>query len=430
MIRAQLTVIEAEPREVAWYLVPGWKEHTATQRFLTEGGRPRGIVVNAGMEEQQHDLRIAARELELEVVLDPLVLDAAFDGGAARGIVRRQPWSMNRTARPRDLRGTGGAKLVRGIVDAIGSLGCDAVISPSHYLSRGLSDPWWPVDYVLCVRLRRELDRRGLGDVRIYYRLSLPLALLRADSGLAGRFVRRLRKLEADGLWLLMHPAGLASSGPQNLRAILQACADLHRLRWPVVMERAGLLGQALVACGGAGGVTTGVASRETFDVRALEAMPSASGGFAPAQRVYVAELFSYLLREDAMKFFENRLMRARYGCQRQCCRGSGPEDSIRRPPNHYLFTKEEELRRMTRTPEHRRVTVFTGEIYQSVAGLVQATGVVKKLDATMHRLATLGRSLDAAVNAKMVLRYDLPSFGIRGPGREGPGPKPHIASS
>lgn len=78
--------------------------------------------------------------------------------------------------------GSGGALLVRQIADAAEQLGASAVIAPSHYLADGFKDPWWTVDLVLALRLRRELSRRGHNDsIRLYYRLAIPSLLARRN---------------------------------------------------------------------------------------------------------------------------------------------------------------------------------------------------------------------------------------------------------
>lgn len=416
-IRRSLSVIPPIPRAAGWYLSAGWNDHTDLVQFLADGGNPTGVVVTAAFEHRQRELRAEARQREVDVILDPHTVEQAFVGGIARGSVQRLPWSRESIARPRDFRGRAGAVLVRQIVDAIVRMGCTSVISPSHLLPRGTKDRWFETDLLLTLRLRRELDRRGLGDLRIYYRLALPGALLREEPDMPGVIVSRLRRFDIDAVWLRLHPSGPHHVGPHVVHGYLGLAKTLHQLRVPLVMEHSGYVGLAMLAYGAVGGVEGGIADGDSFDIGGLRAVPEPSddGGFGPPVRVFVPELFSYLLRADAEKFFANRLMRARYACDRTCCSGRGADESARHFRRHALHCKAELFDFLSKTPEHRRATVFVADLLKSaIVGLVQARAVVGVLDSPLRRLVRLEQALTSASKNGLRLRYDLPSLGER----------------
>jgi len=280
--------------------------------------------------------------------------------------------------------------------------------------------------------LRRELDRRGLSDVRIFYRLAIPNASLRDDPGQLGHIVERLSRLKIDGLWLRTHPSGIDNCGPVVVRTLLRACRELHRLGVPVVFEKGGILGQALVAFGGVGAIECGVAGGESFDVGAYKEMPEASadGGFGPPSRVLLPELMAYLVRKEAIVFLANRLMRARYGCNGTCCALTGPAASVRDSRRHFLYRFIDRLRSLSTVPELRRSAVFVADVNRAVSGLVQAVAVCPSLAGTQRRLSVLAHSLDSAVQSKLVLRYSQPDFDYRRSNvPPTPAVRPHVVS-
>lgn len=88
MIRPQLQLISPEPQALGWYVTPGWSDHEVLREYVAQGGLLTGIVVIPALEERQRELRAAALERDIEVVLDPHVLEQAFDGGNSRGSIR------------------------------------------------------------------------------------------------------------------------------------------------------------------------------------------------------------------------------------------------------------------------------------------------------------------------------------------------------
>src|SRR5258708_1092700 len=344
-IEPRLRVLAPEARRVGWYVSPGWNDHSVLTYFLGEGGNVTGVVVSPAMSERQKALRQAARTQGAQVVLDPHVMEQAFRGGNARGSIQRLPWARTSPATPSELAGHNGAELIQMLVSAIAEAGADAVISPTHYLSKGIRDPWWPVDLVLALRLRRELDRQGFRDVRIFHRLAVPAALLRDDPSHLSNIAAPIPPLPIDALWLRTHPSGVAHSGPFVFKGLLQGCSALHAIGVPLVFERGGPVGVALTAFGVAGGIESAICGGESFDVNALRQLPDPSvEGFGPPIRVFVPELMSYVPKDEAYALLGNRLMNARYGCRGRCCAKSGPEGSVRDSRRHFLYTFSDQL--------------------------------------------------------------------------------------
>lgn len=424
-MRSSLRLVVSEPQPAGWYVTAGWGDHEVVRRFLAGGGKLTGVVVSAGLDERQQALRVEARDKGVEVVLDTHAFEQSFEGGNSRGLIQRLPWARSTPARPRDLRGKAAASIIRAIADEIESLGCDAVIAPSHYLAAGISDRWFSVDLVLALRLRRELARRGRSNVRVYYRLGLAAALIRKDPDQVSAIAAQLRKLDIDAVWLRIHPFGTGNCGPLLFRAYMRACRTLHRIGVAVVAERTGTIGLALVALGAVGGIESGVGTGENFDVGQLVRVPNLprDGGFGPAPRVYFPGLMSYLSRSDAEVFLANRVMRAQYGCTASCCR-NGVHEMLRDPRRHMLHTRSAELAHLSVTPEEHRPAIYVDEMLApATRRIVQAANVAQSLRPALERLATLGNTIEEVQKEGLSLRYQLPPLGERRRS-EPPGPR------
>ena len=86
-----------------------------------------------------------------------------------------------------------------------------------------------------------------------------------------------LKTIEIDAVWLRIHPFGTTAAGPIALRGYIEACRDLHRVGVPLVAERSGTIGVALMAFGAVGGIESGITLGERFDARTLAAPRSPS---------------------------------------------------------------------------------------------------------------------------------------------------------
>src|SRR5262249_27963458 len=199
-----------------------------------------------------------------------------------------------------------------------------AVLAPTHLLA-ATNDPWMPVDQGLVHELREQLDRAGQQSVPIYYPLAIKANLFsNADSRQHLQAV--LSTLPIGPIWLRVHPFG-SKSGPASLRGYIDACRDFHGLGLPLVAERSGTVGVALLAFGAVGGIESGVTLGEHFNASGLLREPKNGSPFLPQPRVYLPELATFLDRERAKRFLEQRAMKASFACRDISCCRRGAQD-------------------------------------------------------------------------------------------------------
>ncbi len=278
-----------------------------------------GVVFDPTSISAQEELRSEVRQRNLWAILDTRLMELATPNGYTE---RRStlPWAGKVPHRPQDLSGAGGQGAAAAIVGFVAKYGFDGILI-GHYLQRGAQDVWFAVDLALVRELRRQLDARGLKDVALYYTLALPTSLFH-DPTKRAEIKAGLQGIEIDGLWLRVHPFG-AASGHVTLQRFIQSCRDLHSLGLPLVVEKAGSIGLALLAFGAVSGIECGVSSGDKFDFGRLNrARDNQKKGFAPHARVYLPGLGIFLDRETAARFFANRNLKASFGCQNSsCCR-------------------------------------------------------------------------------------------------------------
>jgi len=338
---------------LAFYVRARRDDHTTILTALTEGRLPTGVVVDPALDDRQRDLIAESHRLRVETVLDPMAMELATPGGRLRRAAMGLPWSGVAAQAPATLSGDDGTFLVEALADWAAGRRLRAVLAPSHYIE-GPKDPIFAIDRHLAARLREALDRRGMSSCAIYYPLAMPLASLR-DPGQAMIVANRLGSLDIDGIWLRFHPFGSTASGPVSIRRYLAACAALETLNLPLVGERTGAIGLALMAFGSVSGIECGIGLGERFDMTSLLKPRIQQDAFGPHAMVYV-ELLRLLMRRDvATKFYANGLMRSRFGCKDSSCCPKGPTSTLRDPRRHDFIRRLVEVSSLAEVPQGLR---------------------------------------------------------------------------
>jgi hypothetical protein len=339
------------------YVRPFARDFSHTARLVAGGHRVgSGVVVEAHSLARSEDLRKVARDAHMEVILDPMALELSTVGGFQRSGIAGLPWASAEPHAPEAI-STGGVRryadaLARAAVDA----GATAVLAPTHHLE-ALPSRWLGTDHELSVGLRDALDRLGHDQVSIYYPLIVKLNTARPGTRRDHLF-EQLQKTAASGaldaFWLRIPGFGSTMSGPINLRRYFELARQAHNLGLPIVAERTGTVGLALLAFGAVGGIEQGVTFGDRYDIGTLLRPGRGKGGFLPAPRVYVPEIGAFLPRDRANHLLGHRSVKNRFACQRPCCR-RGSEDMIRDPRRHFLVTRAAEVGALSQVPDDYR---------------------------------------------------------------------------
>lgn len=377
------------------YLRPGRNDHLVVGQALAAGQSVSGLVFDAYYGERHSELRELANNRGVETVLDPRSVELATEGGIALSTVRSVPWRLDGASphTPGQLR-IEGDRLSDALASYVVEHGFSGVLAPTHYREDG-RDEWGDVDAELTISLRNALDASGARETPIYY----PLVTNGRSIGswdARRRFKDRIGSLPIDAIWLRVHRFGTTECGPIALRRYIEAGRDLQSLNFPIVAERAGTVGLALLAFGSVGGIEGGITLGERFDFQTLKKKQEGSG-FSKPPRVYLPDIGAFMERKQAEDFFEIRGMKSKFGCRdAHCCR-RGVEDMLRDPRSHFLMRRSGEVASMGRLPEELRASVYLDEFLRPATDLaLTASKSFPSLDRTRDRLERMRTTLGA----------------------------------
>lgn len=327
-------------------------------QLLSEGqAGVAGVVFDAAFQEEQKELLGAINQKNLWSILDPRALELSTAGGFTDRR-RTLPWAGRRPHTVADLEGAGGNALVEEISQYAILHGYSAILAPTHYLARGYSDPWFKVDIELLEHLRETLDRNGGKDVVIYYPLSFPTNVLFDEAQRIALKLAFKDTVSVDAIWLRVHPFG-GHSGHITLQNYISSARDLQETDIPLVGEKVGAVGPALLAFGALGGLEVGVSSGESFNFGRLQKKVQPGRGFAPHRGVVFGDLGISLDTRLAKAFFENRTLRAQYSCKNvDCCR-NGHADTLKEPRRHFMLTRIAEVSQLGAIPYRDRPSIY-----------------------------------------------------------------------
>jgi len=386
-VSPQLKLLQPTKPRLGLYLRPGRNDHTVFQQLLVEGRAVSGLVLDARHLQRHHVLRETLIDDGVHAVLDPGFMELTTPGGAVLAGLDALPWGRFAPASAADLRGPTGRELAVAIAEFAKSGEFSALLAPTHLL-QSASDSNFAADRVVAGYLREELDRRGLAETCIFYPLALPARALR-DGTQRALVVEGLRSTAVDAVWLRLHPFGTSTAGPVALRLYIEAAWDLQRIGLPLVGERTGTVGVALMAFGAVGGIEGGVTLGERFDASQWSKPrdPSATPYSRPP-RVYLHGIGAFISRPSAEKLFQNRQMVAALACRDGACCRTGSDGMVRNPRRHFVLRRMAEVDRIGAVAPNARSTVYLQDYLRPAALLsVRATRLLPELEVVQLRL-------------------------------------------
>ncbi len=362
-----LRSVQAVPVPLGNYIRPTRRDQRVLLDLLGEERLPTtGLVIDPTLWGVHEELSRESFSHGLEVILDPQALDLGTPAGFERSGVKDLAWADARPHEPSDLRGDRARQVVDQILDFAEGKSFTGYLAPAHFLATAEST-WLDIDVLLAQRMREELNARGQSDRPMYYPLVVHADVLR-NPGHRRRLIERLRTVDVDAIWLKAHPFG-ASSGPLALRRYIDACRDFHALGIPIVGDRTGTIGVASAAFGALGAVEGGLTIGEKFDVGSLTRLRRGDP-FAPAPRVYLPEIGAFVTRKQARRLFDQRGMKAAFGCQREGCCRRGVTDMVADPRPHFLVSRGAELSSLSNMPEPLRAGRYLEEFLRPATDL------------------------------------------------------------
>lgn len=399
------------------YLRPGRNDHLVLGQALVAGqDNLSGFVFDPCLETRHTDLRETAIDRELETVLDPRSVELSTEGGLSRSGVAGLPWSLDAVEpqTPHQLEAQV-SQFAETLAAHVVDRGYSAVLAPTHYRTNARDD-WGKVDRELTAALREALDRAGGGAIPIYYPL-ISSGPTFASWDERRRFKDQIGDLPIDAVWMRVHRFGSADAGPIAIRRYIDAGQDLQSLNVPLVAERVGTAGLALMAFGAVGGIEGGITVGERFSYQDLKKKPKEEDGpnWSPQARVYIAELGAFMSTKQANEFFEIRGMKAKFACRdTDCCR-RGAADMTKDPRPHFIRRRSDEVDEMSRLPEELRASIYLDEFLRPATDLaLSAAKAYPPLERTRVRLDRWRTTLGALHRDHPAERFAIAPRGQR----------------
>ena len=407
-------LIHAVPPQLGTYVRPNRVDHKSLLTFLANGAPAglEGIVFDPTLCGIHAELLDETRERKIEAVLDTRAMELALQGGFV-GTRRTLPWAGEEVHQYDSLRGTSGRDCVKRIVDWMGTRRLSSILAPTHYLADGVGDPWFHIDRELTIALRELLDHAGLNHIPIYY----PLAI-KGEAFFDNRQREQIRvafsSLPIDAVWLRVHPFGTRSGG-NVVRKYIRACADLHPSALPLVAEKSGTTGLALLAFGAVGAIESGVTIGEHFDANNLVSPRNSGKPFTPHARVYIPELQTFLSKKQARAFFDNRSIRTFFACKEEGCCPRGSDDMLLHAKEHFLRRRAGEIKRLSTLPETLRAARYMEETLRPATDkMAKAVAAEPQLQTTQQRLALMRTVLGAILEEALPVSFSAVPEGKR----------------
>ncbi len=391
----QLKLLPPFKPRLGLYLRPGRSDHKVFQQLLAEDRAVSGVVLEARHLSRHQHLREDLTDNGVMAVLDTQVMELCTPGGVTLTGLAGVPWAAVASVEANDLRGRAGRQVASAIAEIVAADGFGAVLAPTHFLDDATSTVF-AADRAVTGYLREELDRRHLTETSIFYPLAIPAASLR-DPGRRSLVIESLRSIDVDAVWLRLHPFG-STAGPVALRRYIELCWELQRIGLPLVAERSGTIGLALMAFGAVGGIESGITLGERFDAGTLLHPPDSRGKpFSPAPRVYLHDIGTFVSRASARQLFESRPMVASLGCRNASCCRSGIIDMIKDPRRHFVLRRTAEVNAVSSVPSEHRAAVFVTDRLRPAALLaVSAERILPQLKRPQRRMESTLRTLEA----------------------------------
>jgi hypothetical protein len=409
-------VVTALPDPLRLFFRPGRADHTTIDQAVSERhGGLAGAVLDPVHIEFQRDLLTNLTDRGLGAILDPLALELATPVGLTPSR-KRLDWADSRPHQS----ATFTPKKIDRSVDLIAAFVAkhkfNAVFAPTHFLAKGANDAWLLIDRRLTLQLRRELDEADAKHVPIYYPLAVPSEVF-FDPQQRRALKAALSTLPIEAIWLRVSPFG-ATNGAPSLQNYILACRDFHALKVPIVAEKTGTHGLALLAFGAVSGVDSTIALGEQFNFSRLNRRHKAGQKpFAPRPRVYLQPLGLFVSRDDAAHLFRNPKFRL-YACTDSDCCQKGFKSTLADPRRHFANCRIEEVARVSAMPASVRPSGYLQQMLRPADEYLQqfVAGLSKEHETLAEALAPRSRRLHGCRKTLTAMQTSHPMESVCSP--------------
>lgn len=319
-------------------------------------------VLDANQLGRQSDLKHTLYDGGVQIILDTKSAELATNGGASSS-ARDLPWATPYEIQTiDDWEGSNGEERADQIAEFAVQYNVDAVLSPSHFIDE-IDSPWFTADTKIVRNLRNSLNQAGASHIRIDHHLTIPVSLLR-DYSQIKRIGEVLADLPIDNIWLRVSGYGMRGT-PTATKKYIEAAWLLESFNKPIVADNVGgACGLSLAAFGAVGGISQGLAEKESFSINNWRKVNNGHGG--SARRLYLPQLDLFLTQAKAEIFLKGRGAK-RFGLcnDPNCCHSL--DDMIMNHKAHALVQSNKQILKLNGVPELKRADYLLNDFLREL---------------------------------------------------------------
>lgn len=394
MPSSRILPIIPRPPETGLYFSVRHNDHVVLSRLLAEKKlNSAGLLFDARNDERHRDLRLQAKQASIAVWLDTQAMELALPSGIS-DTHRELPWASMPTV-PDEFTSITCRAFARQIAEFAVRGEYTGVIAPAHYIHSDESK-WLIIDGALTRELRLALNACGGRMIQLIYPLAVHAHALHKPH-FCNHIVRRLASLPVAMVTLRIHPFG-ARSGPQSLRAVVEALRRLRQMYHPFMIERAGFAGNILFALGVVTFVEAGVALGDTFDIGKRIRPEGKPRKHVTRKRIYVEAIGATVDIPVAEKLLGSTRGKSRYACKdtHMCC-ADGARGMLNDPRRHSVLTRQREFETLSRVPAVHRTKSFVQSVLTPTCdNLFRAADVVGRCHQEHRRMLSIKETVIA----------------------------------
>lgn len=411
-----------EPEPLGSFLRPYTRDFRHLANLVASGqSAGAGVVIDGRALPESVELRETVAASAKDVVLDSLGVEIFSPTGLTYTAVKALPWLPRKRYANSALSAEERRILCEELARVAVELGFRSVLAPAKFIQHIHRDDV-AHDVEIAIELRAALDAAGGNEVRIYYPLIAGLRLLGSATARQGIFTTLRAGVDAnaiDAIWVRAVGFDI-HSGSINLKRYVAASRGLHGLGVPLVGDRAGTLGLAMLALGVTSAISSGITLGERYDPHPLF-KPKKGTGFIPPPRVYIPAIGAFMDRARAGVILKHPSVRNWFGCQRSCCSARGVEDTLGDPRRHFVVTRTEEVDALARVPTQLRASQYMERWLRPASDrATKAMRIDPLLEAHRKRLDDWRSTFAAIIEEDAAIRPQVTRSAIRLPERKG----------
>lgn len=322
------------------------EEALAPSTLFDQGVQLRGAIVEATYAAEDPAILRRLRAGSVPFLVEPQTLRFTGEAFLATSAFSKLPYTPSSLVTAAAAKAINVDDLARQVLEFEQRHGAAAFISPAWPLEDRERETWAYANQRL---LQAACDANGSGDVEARPMLAqvAPGRSAREDPD---RLIATLMDLPIDGVYVQPLRLNPVRDSVEKLLAYVRMLEAFEQAGLPVIAARVGAFGAVLAAVG-ISAFDSGLGLAEASDLSALNRRKSekerSKKGPKGSRRLYLAPLRTTMPARQAQLILDDDGLRGHFACGFGCCRFQALEELPDRARQHFLWTRNEEVRKI-----------------------------------------------------------------------------------